>query len=73
MSGGKPYYEITFSFARFNAKHVVQASDLSDAKRIAEDTEKRGIWVVEGSKKRTFWGPSAIAKITLELVEPKDG
>lgn len=62
-------WKLTISFARFNAKHEVTFLSKSSAKEVARKVIKEGIWVIDSREKETYWGPEAIAKMTLEAID----
>jgi len=63
-------WKLTFSFSRFNAKHEVTFASKSAAKEVVRNALKAGIWVVhKNGSDETYWGPEAIAKVTIELMK----
>ena len=63
-------WQLTISFARFNAKHVVTFQSKSEAKRAGVKAATEGIWITGKGFDETFWSANSVAKVSVEaLVE----
>ena len=61
-------WQLTISFAKFNAKHTSSYNDKAEAMRVGRKAAEDGIWVTHKDGAETFWAASAVARVHIELL-----